>query len=353
MTASQRPFASHGHEKLEKEILKASPNYPVTAPPVSMPCLHGISSLLEKDKKKRIGASGWETFTQNPFFQVINFELLEKKRIPPIFVPSSEKTNFDATYDLEELLLEEAPLEARARRQKPRVQLKDDATDKEIRVDELHRMIETLFEPFDYTTMAYVSHQLRHPNVIANNYGHISNAGVSAAAALEGHPELINPTSQAKGSIEVQRDPESPASRSATPPVGVHSNHSDYYPAVEQPTSSPPPSQMAPTSHPQQNQSPTSSPLAPRPRGGTRNVSKGGGVQVTLDETGSWSELAKKNASLPTEAINCADTSKHGKANGMLGFLSRHKGREKSPKPQEQGVLGKEGARVVINSGGR
>ena len=40
-----------------------------------------------------------------------------------------------------------------------------------------------------------------------------------------------------------------------------------------------------------------------------------------------------------------------GKPNGMLGFLSRKKGREKSPKPQEAGVLGKEGARVVV--GGR
>ena len=81
--------------------------------------------------------------------------MLERKQILPIFVPSSDKTNFDATYDLEELLLEEAPLEARARRQKPRMALKDDATDKEIRVDELHRMIEQYFEPFDYTTMGY------------------------------------------------------------------------------------------------------------------------------------------------------------------------------------------------------
>lgn len=40
-----------------------------------------------------------------------------------------------------------------------------------------------------------------------------------------------------------------------------------------------------------------------------------------------------------------------GKPNGMLGFLSRKKGREKSPKPMEAGVLGKEGARVVV--GGR
>lgn len=72
-----------------------------------------------------------------------------------MFRPSSDKTNFDATYDLEELLLEEAPLEARARRQKPRAELREDATAKEIRDDELHRLIETMFEPFDYTLVSY------------------------------------------------------------------------------------------------------------------------------------------------------------------------------------------------------
>lgn len=137
--------------------MKASPNYPTTQPPVSIPCLSALQSLLEKDTRKRIGATGFDTYTGHSFFRRIDFEALEKKQIRPIFVPSSEKTNFDATYDLEELLLEEAPLEARARRQKPRVQLKDDATDKEIRTDELHRMIETLFEPFDYTTVTYVT----------------------------------------------------------------------------------------------------------------------------------------------------------------------------------------------------
>lgn len=120
-----------------------------------MPCLHAISSLLEKDRAKRIGAAGFETFASNPFFQPLDFAALEMKQILPIFVPSQEKTNFDATYDLEELLLEEAPLEARARRQKPRAELREAATEKEIREDELHRMIETLFEPFDYTTSKY------------------------------------------------------------------------------------------------------------------------------------------------------------------------------------------------------
>jgi len=39
----------------------------------------------------------------------------------------------------------------------------------------------------------------------------------------------------------------------------------------------------------------------------------------------------------------------HDKPTGMLGFLTRKKGRGHSPKPQERGILGKEGARVVIS----
>lgn len=86
---------------------------------------------------------------------MFNFDALERKQVEPVFVPSSDKTNFDATYDLEELLLEEAPLEARARRQKPREKLKDDATEKEIKEENLYRTIETDFRPFDYTLAAY------------------------------------------------------------------------------------------------------------------------------------------------------------------------------------------------------
>ncbi|KAL8755500.1 MAG: hypothetical protein Q9184_004783 [Pyrenodesmia sp. 2 TL-2023] len=336
--APERPFTSHGHEKLEKEILNGLPNYPVTQPPVSMPCLHAISSLLEKDKRKRIGAAGFETFTDNPFFRNIDFVKLERKLIPPIFVPSSEKTNFDATYDLEELLLEEAPLEARARRQKPRVKLKEDASDKEIRVDELHRMIETLFEPFDYTT--------------AHNYKENIPANLSNPESRENWPATT--TTLSKSSTDDPYTNDSP--HNGSPPMGnfpsgpksTHSALSDYIPADENPpplpSNSPPPAGIAraapPTSHPT--------------KGGTRSVSKGGGMQVTLDETGSWSQLAKDQSStIPAEGIHGLDGKGGKQASGMLGFLSRHKGREKSPKPQEPGVLGKEGARVVISSGAR
>ena len=151
----KRPFSADTHESLSQDIMRASPKYPITNPPVSENCISAIRSLLAKDIRRRIGANGFDTFTSHPFFADIDFAALERKEYEPVFKPSREKTNFDATYDLEELLLEEAPLEARARRQRPRERLKEDATAQEKREDELHKMIETLFEPFDYTTVQY------------------------------------------------------------------------------------------------------------------------------------------------------------------------------------------------------
>lgn len=78
-----------------------------------------------------------------------------------------------------------------------------------------------------------------------------------------------------------------------------------------------------------------------------RVASPTGGVQVTLDGKGSWSELARQDATLPTDA-NCVDGSKQETNGGVFGFLNRKKGRSNSPKPRERGVLGKEGARVII-----
>lgn len=151
----QRPFVADNHDALAQEIMRAQPRWPVTNPPVTRNCMDAIRCCLTADITKRIGAAGFETFTNHPFFAPLNFTDLVNKQIPPVFKPSSEKTNFDATYDLEELLLEEAPLEARARRQKPREKLREDATPQELREEELHRMVEKQFEPFDYTTVAY------------------------------------------------------------------------------------------------------------------------------------------------------------------------------------------------------
>ncbi|KAJ4342038.1 Serine/threonine kinase [Didymella glomerata] len=355
---NKRPFEASSHDSLAAKISKGEPTYPVTSPPVSMPCLHAISSLLEKDRKKRIGAIGFETFTDNPFFRPIDFIALEAKEITPVFIPSSDKTNFDATYDLEELLLEEAPLEARARRQKPREALKDDATEAEIRAEELHKMIETLFEPFNYTVVADqrpVAVVVADPNDStggsrASNQSNSDHAPVPVAAQQDpwGRP-LATQRSQ-EGDLHPTRSTTMTNPRSTThspngsPPLATanlnrgnksmtgsqasqRGERADYFPT--EPTEPTPPS--------------FSRPMNSRPRGSQRSTSMGGGVQVVLDGTGSWSEMANQSSAL-------VQNPQTEKPSGMLGFLSRKKGRDRSPKAKERGVLGKEGARVIISN---
>ncbi|EDU40893.1 RAC-alpha serine/threonine-protein kinase [Pyrenophora tritici-repentis Pt-1C-BFP] len=355
---NKRPFEASSHDSLAAKILKGEPTYPVTSPPVSMPCLHAISSLLEKNRKKRIGAIGFESFIDNPFFRPIDFVALERKEIPPIFVPSSDKTNFDATYDLEELLLEEAPLEARARRQKPREALKDDATEQEIRAEELHRMIETLFEPFNYTTagdqrtpaaVAVIDPQDSTAGSRASNQSQPDNTSASATSQVDpwGRP-LANTKSQdgelhPTRSTTTARSTQSPNGSPPLPtsalnqasnqaphtasPTSQRGEHVDYFPTdgTEVPTPS------------------FSRPMNQRQRGSQRSTSMGGGVQVVLNETGSWTEMANQSSALVQNA-------QVEKPSGMLGFLSRKKGRDRSPKAKERGVLGKEGARVIISN---
>lgn len=79
-----------------------------------------------------------------------------------------------------------------------------------------------------------------------------------------------------------------------------------------------------------------------------RVTSPTGGVQLTLDGGGSWSELARQDATLPKDA-NTTTEPKSESSGGMFGFLKSKKGRNNSPRPKERGVLGKEGARVVIS----
>jgi serine/threonine kinase 32 len=273
------------------------------------------------------------SFTDNPFFRPLDFDALERKEIEPVFVPSSEKTNFDATYDLEELLLEEAPLEARARRQKPREQLKDDATDKEIREEELYKMIETNFKPFDYTKAAYdryadgLDPNSPLPLTIENTPQNAPQKNTQGST--DGHPP--SPATHRSMSTRRRRNSKSqPSSRSGSP-------HSVNAPPMPAPPTSQPKPQPAPINS-GNNRSPTSNPgshvpapLSPyqqsynRPQRptGTRNQSVGGGMQVVLDGTGSWSQLAKQDATLPADA-KLAEVSE--KATGMIGFLTRKKG---------------------------
>ncbi|KAJ5136460.1 Serine/threonine-protein kinase 32B [Penicillium atrosanguineum] len=341
---NKRPFEGRSQETLSENIKKAQPKYHVTNPAVSVPCLRALGSLIEKDRSRRIGAISWESFTQHMFFADIDFEALERKEYSPVFRPSSDKTNFDATYDLEELLLEEAPLEARARRQKPRAELRDDATAKEIREDELHRLIETMFEPFDYTT---VSFQVTAAEAIAAAINPEDCISIATATSTNHARQPSQPESSARnvstpqheGSF--QRMPPNENMTSASSNLDPNDSAGPQPPSPSSPRITPSPiPPPAPSFH---------RPLPPNPqRGATRKTSKGGGVQMVLEEAGSWSELANHSSTLPAEGLQGEDGKGKGSNSGMLSFLSRKKGRDRSPKPTEPGVLGKEGSRQII-----
>lgn len=323
---------------------------------------------MTADPNQRLGRT-WDSFIYHDFFRDLDFEALERKEIEPVFIPSSEKTNFDATYDLEELLLEEAPLEARARRQKPRERLKDDATEKEIREDELYKMIESDFRPFDYTVAAFkkwVTVYRMHACwcFCTDSVDRMTEATANGevqpgAVGSDGLPDVQQPqaltTNEARhlpqttvASNGNQAGPGHPLAPSRSTDANsmqqhrgksVPNNRDRKGVAVRPPTLPPYPNSYTNSKHGKSS--------GPK---GLIVESPTGGVQVTLDGGGSWSDLARQDATLPADAAGPGQEGGKVEASsgGVFGFLSRKKGRGGSPKPKERGVLGKEGARVVI-----
>ncbi|KAI2472907.1 kinase-like protein [Annulohypoxylon bovei var. microspora] len=324
---NKRPFEGNSESTLTNVILAANPKFPVTQPPVSLPCLYAIGSALTPNTDKRLGHT-WQSFINEPFFQAIDFEALERKELEPVFVPSADKTNFDATYDLEELLLEEAPLEARARRQKPRERLKDDATEKEIREEELYRTIERDFQPFDYTVAAY-------KKITGLKEG--SGDHETAPGPSHEEPQAIS-TNEAKpaptnnGVLQPAYQP-TPAPDASQ----ANKNFSNNSRAPKAPPRAPPP---LPSYHRTYTKSMSGS-------SGIQVKSPTGGISVTLEDTGSWSDLARRDATLPADANAINDDKTTSGGGGVFGLFGRKK-RGHSPKPKERGVLGKEGARQVV-----
>jgi serine/threonine kinase 32 len=172
----------------------------------------------------------------------------------------------------------------------------------------------------------------------------------SAAAAVEGtvpeeHVELELNTTQGEQQQSTPTSPEGSPPLSPTM-VATPPREENFPPLEDLKQSLPkgPPAHVRPAS----SSKSFSRPLPPqRPAAAQRQTSKSGGVQMVLDESGSWSNLADQTAPMPQDG---GDGGKQEKSGGsMLGFLSRKKGRDRSPKPKEAGVLGKLGARHIIS----
>ncbi|KAI8850657.1 kinase-like domain-containing protein [Chytridium lagenaria] len=123
----KRPFRGNSNEALTNAIRKQTLTLPdanyVTRQTVGLSNegANFIRGLLDRNVERRLGSMGFESIRGHPWISGFDWERVERKDMNPLFVPEPNRSNFDASYDLEELLLEENPLKykPRKRNQKP------------------------------------------------------------------------------------------------------------------------------------------------------------------------------------------------------------------------------------------
>ncbi|KAJ3537738.1 hypothetical protein NM688_g6633 [Phlebia brevispora] len=143
----RRPFRGKTNSDLTHSISKDHLRFPEDAETkCSKAGLQALKGFLDRDPTRRLGCKpngeGFAELRRHPWFQVIDWETLETKQQTPPFIPDSKKANFDASHELEELLLEDNPLKARERK----VQDINNLTAE-------MRQMEEQFTPYDFKRM--------------------------------------------------------------------------------------------------------------------------------------------------------------------------------------------------------
>ncbi|KAG0190168.1 hypothetical protein DFQ28_002418 [Apophysomyces sp. BC1034] len=147
----KRPFEHETTDELRAAVRRGYIHYPTNDRNVSGECLAAIQGFLEMNPNKRLGQgdAGWAALVRHPFFRSVDWHRLERKTTTPPFQPAADQNNFELTFDLEELLLEDKPVSVLTRRQrKPKRQSPVDVLTREER--EL-QVIEETFKMFDFT----------------------------------------------------------------------------------------------------------------------------------------------------------------------------------------------------------
>ncbi|GAW07461.1 agc yank protein kinase [Lentinula edodes] len=117
----RRPFRGRTNSDLTYSISKDPLKWPEDAEKkCTRPGMLVIKGLLDRDPARRFGCKpngeGYQELRRHPWFKTIDWDTLESKEQIPPFIPDSKKANFDASHELEELLLEDNPLKAKQRK---------------------------------------------------------------------------------------------------------------------------------------------------------------------------------------------------------------------------------------------
>jgi len=117
----RRPFRGRTNPDLTYSISKDPLKWPEDA---ERKCTRSgmlvIKGLLDRDPSRRFGCKpdgeGFQELRRHAWFKTIDWETLETKEQISPFIPDPKKANFDASHELEELLLEDNPLKAKQRK---------------------------------------------------------------------------------------------------------------------------------------------------------------------------------------------------------------------------------------------
>ncbi|KAG0359347.1 hypothetical protein BG005_000957 [Podila minutissima] len=191
----RRPFRGKSNDLLTNSILRDPLPFPENVHDmISAPCLDVLSRLCERDISKRLGCTpdGLDAVKNHPWFNGIEWDKLVTKEATPPFEPDSKKANFDATHELEELLMEDNPLKAKKRAQPtPETELSTEM-----------QLMEDKFIIYDFNKVRR-SHSL--------NRGKITRSGTSQSTnvvSAGGYHDLhkINSTSTLEGTLVATRN---------------------------------------------------------------------------------------------------------------------------------------------------
>ncbi|KAJ3411469.1 hypothetical protein HDV05_002158 [Chytridiales sp. JEL 0842] len=175
LLCGKRPFRGKTNEELTRAIMNEHLNFPSAAANLSEDAKNILKGFLDRNVETRLGSKqsgGDRRVRDHPWFSKIDWAKLEAKELPAPFVPDSKKANFDATHELEELLLEDNPLKAKPKKKKddPSVESKADPNE-DPKIAKYKKLMDEKFTVFDYTKPRLRGSALHIPSNSTSNLG--------------------------------------------------------------------------------------------------------------------------------------------------------------------------------------
>ncbi|KAF5383674.1 hypothetical protein D9615_003670 [Tricholomella constricta] len=191
----RRPFRGRTNSDLTYSISKDPLKWPEDADKkCSRTGMQVLKGLLERDPNRRFGCKphgeGYQELRRHPWFKPIDWDTLESKEQIPPFIPDAKKANFDASHELEELLLEDNPLKAKARK------ANQDNLSAEM------RQMEEQFTSYDFKKMQRRSYYPHNQHIVSTATGTSSGMASSRPATPANDLRVDNGISIAGQSLD-------------------------------------------------------------------------------------------------------------------------------------------------------